>query len=375
MPPKKKKPVVKACWDKVWVLGGEPCVCRLTLESILEDNNITQKRRFTKDDKIEDIKIKISNMSILQASLAIIIYDPNAEILKMCLELIEANKIAPRMLVIVTLGDTLDARSSFATKAQKNNRAFIMSYVEAGNTNGLMNYLSEWETGTGVGITFEAKKWMLLNAPIGVAKVKTATGKKDTEVYELEKIENDLNKLMALCRLENRAIDVKDFIDNCDYNQVADVWEFIKCSIGGNAQKSFDMVYKMIEQQGASSLLWLLNSQLAFLIQLKQLIKQGCISSSTLCEKMSYERYLGVYLDNNWGDMPECNKPNINIWRVKKAMESCANWKLETLVSQQQAVTNALLDLYSSAPEDIIVPFLILSLSGYTKYDQPLYSY
>jgi hypothetical protein len=56
-------------------------------------------------------------------------------------------------------------------------------------------------------------------------------------------------------------------------------------------------------------------------------------------------------------------------------METINNFDLKQLTRQQKAVSNAIVDMRSSGSEDIVMPFLVLSLAGFAKYTNFLYNY
>jgi hypothetical protein len=89
---------------------------------------------------------------------------------------------------------------------------------------------------------------------------------------------------------------------------------------------------------------------------------------------MTYKQYLGKYYDDNWQECEPVNEPTVNFWRIKMAVQSSNNWTVENLVTQYNAVTNAILDMRASGSEDIVIPYLLLSLSGKANYSVPLYN-
>jgi DNA polymerase III delta subunit len=370
---KKKKVDKIEAWDKVWVISGEPCMARLSLNSLIEENGIKKTKRFYKDSDIKFLRSSLTTFSMIK-DLAIIVYDPNAEMLRICQEAVENNCVAVKMLIVATIGDSLDGRASFAVKAKKNSRIMDFSYIEAKDTIMLGRHIKNWEQGSEVTINPQALKWIYSNAPITIAKVKGEGGKKDAEVYDLGLLEAELDKITYLCNYEGRNMELSDVQTYCDFNQVADVWDFIRLALNGDYKQSRNLLDKLLDQQGLNSALWLLYSQLCFLIQLKHFVNEYGDSVDGLVNKMTYKQYLGKYYDDNWQECEPVNEPTVNFWRIKMAVQSSNNWTVENLVTQYNAVTNAILDMRASGSEDIVIPYLLLSLSGKANYSVPLYN-
>jgi hypothetical protein len=363
MPTKKTD---KPMWDKVWVISGEPCMSRLSLQALLEDNGIKNTKRFYKDSDLKSLHSTLTTFSLKQNQ-AIIINDPNAAMLRICLDLIESGCITVKMLIVFIVGDNIDGRMAFFTRAAKNKRVINLPYIMAKDSISLIKHLKNWELGAEIKLSSEATKWLVDNAPIEIAKIKDKTGKKDTEVYDLVWMESELDKIAILCKKENRNMEVNDLVTFCDFTQVIDIWDFIKCTIDGNFKQSHNLIYKLLNDQPLNSVLWLLYSQLIFLIQLKQLVDIYGTDTNVLMSKMNYKEYLNKYFNDNWEEVTEITEPTINFWRIKKAVESMTNWELDNIVKQYNAVTNAILDLRSSGKEDIVIAYLLLAMSQQTE--------
>lgn len=364
----KKKADCKAAWDKVYVICGEPCLARLSLDTLVEGKRV---KRFYNNENIDYLKLALSGFSIKSAS--VVLYEPVAESLNLCLGLIESNKLTTDQLIIFVSGDNIDGRLSLYSKALKNKRIFNYSYIEASDLNGLKKHLTKWEKETGILIEPKAMQWLIDNAPIILEKIKSPGGKRDTEVYNLQAVETELEKISTLCEYEHRSICLNDVVEFCTFNRTVDIWIFIKAAIGSNYKESFKLISKMIDVQGINTVLWLLHSQLTFLIQLKHYLNQGITDITVLQDKMSYKQYLSRYYNDDWQEVDSPTEPIINPWRIRKAMESIGAWSMDKLVSQEQAVTSALEDMRSSGSEDIILPYLVLSMSGMARYTKGLY--
>jgi hypothetical protein len=210
-----------------------------------------------------------------------------------------------------------------------------------------------------------------------MAKIKTNNSKKDTEVYDLSLLECELDKIVPLCKSEeNREISIADVREFCVFDQVLDIWAFIKNTVNGDYKPSIELLNGMLDQQGSSSILWLLNSQIAFLIQLKEYRHRGIRDYLELQKLMGENNHFGKYLNNHWEEMePSSQLPAINPWRIRKACESIDGWDISILTRQHNAVANAIIDLRSGGSEDIVMPYLVLSLCGIVNYDNCLYHY
>ena len=353
-------------WEEVTVIAGEPCLARLSLDTLLDIKD--RVHRFYKGDDVSTLKSVLSSHSLIKPK--VVLYDPNAESLRVCLDVVETGTLIAKALIVVVSGDSVDGRMSFYSKAQKNKRLINYPYIGSDNPQSLLKFLSGWQIDSGVNITGDGKKWILDNAPTVVVKLKSNT-KKDVEVYDLECLDSELSKLITYCKSESISIDLPDLKEFCSFVQTNDIWSFISAVVTGDYQTALTLMRDIHTEHGLNGILWLLNSQIAFLVQVKDLVGKG-YDSDGIASQMNYGRFFGKYTIGDWEEIDHPAIPAINPWRVKKAMETMRNsfCTMDRLMSQQQSVCNAIIDSRSGMPEDIIMIYLVLSLCGITKYPE-----
>jgi hypothetical protein len=375
MPSKKPKAVTQsdvAPWDRLYIIGGDPCLCRLFLQGVIEDLGNPNRIRFDRTDSLRALKDAMMAFSFGDVADAIIISDPSADQLRACQEAIESGVLTASALVIITPGDMIDGRASLAQQAQKRGRVTYLSPIEAGERARLLNHLTEWESGTGQVLTEEARRWMIQNAPTQIVKIKGASGKREVEVYDLQWIENELDKVIAVKHLEPGPITVSDLKSLVRFEQGVDIWQFIDAATSGNAALSLSMLYALSSTQGVQGALILLASQLEFLMSVRCLQDRQVRSVDEIARQMSLQPYLGRYLLQNWSealDLPEPAAPNP--WRVRKAVEKTLPPAIR-LSGNYQAVISAIQDLRAGLDERIVLPYLALCLAGENHYVEPL---
>lgn len=365
-----------ACWDKVFVICGEPQLCKMALSEALGSLDNPGVKRYQRDDKPENVRASLNSFSLSGKPDAIIVYSPKADMLKVCQEAVESGFTASG-LIIYNPGDSLDGRLSFTTASNKNKRVYHFDFIEFNNRIELTKYIKEWESGTGVYMTDEARRWLIDNAPTTSGKIKTNSGKKDAEVYNLELLENELDKPYVLHNDSQSKITLDDLKELCNFTQGHDVWAFIASAIAGDIDKAYYEIGRMMESHDVKTALALLMSQLKFLIGLKSLSSKYLATASEydIAATLSLAPHLNRYLDENWMEREQrVEAPTVNPWRVKKACESSRNWSLEQLCKQYTATVYAYKDLRFGVPEDILIPYLMLALSGKIEYLEPITS-
>ena len=375
MPAKRPKTATKSdagLWDRLHIIGGDPCLCRLFLQGIIEDLGNPGRRRFDRSDSVRALKDAMIAFSFDDLADMIIISDPSADQLRTCQESIENGTLTASALVIVTPGDAIDGRASLSQQAQKRGRVTYLPPIEAGERAQLMDHLVEWESGTGQSLTDEARRWIIQNAPTQIAKVKGHGGKRDTEVYDLQWMENELDKVISVKTLEPGPISISDLQELVRFEQGVDIWQFIDAATDGNAAQSLSMLYTLSATQGVQGALILLASQLEFLLAVRCLQDRQVRSSDEIARQMSIQPYLGRYLLQDWSearDLPEPAAPNP--WRVRKATEKALP-QADRLSGNYQATISAIRDLRSGLDERIVFPYLALCLAGKNQYAEPL---
>lgn len=304
----------------------------------------------------------------------VVIYDPSAEQMRTIESFLDAEVMTASALVIATLGDLPDGRSKFIQKAEKQKRVFFMSPIEYKDTKSLKSHLLEWAEDAQVSFDKDAINWILSNAPACVGKIKSPSGKKDCEVYDLQSIENELEKIKVINSLGNYKICVADLEKYVRFDYYIDIWSFINVAIsnGSNAGDALKMIQIIANSQGTQAALILLASQIEFLLCIKSLQNRNIQKAEAIAEFMSMDSYLGRYLLPDWTEINEIpTLPKPNAWRIRKAIESPIP-STERLSLLYQSVLSAIRDLRSGLDERIVLPYLALCLGGHNSYITPL---
>jgi len=348
---------------------------RLLSYSIIQESGAKSKVRLDKNDSCSDLRTHLTASNFFEEIPAVWINNPSANQIKVIAEIINDNLLTVPALVISTPGDSLDGRMGFTTAANKAKRIMYCPFIIAGDRNGLKSHLMEWQSGVGVTIENDALLYLLNNAPTSIQKIKSGSTKKDQEIYDLDVLESELDKLICLCKYEKSKITV-DYVKNiCKFDHSKDVWSFISTCNSGNSSSIYRFLHSMLYEKSSESSLWLLLSQIEFLIDVKTHLDCGISNPNDIVDKLSEANTYGKYLDNNWEPIPLENLPKVNIvntYRVIKAIESCNETNINKLTGQYQAVLNALMDLRNGISTEIVYPYLALALSSAKIYLQPL---
>lgn len=361
-------------WDKVWVISGDPCLCRFATESALEEYGNPSTVRYDRTDSPADLKAAFSAFAFTDPADAIILTDPNAEMLRICLDAVTGGIFRVSALLIVTPGGTLDGRQAFASTAQKQDRVYYLAPIEATSSIGIKKHLKDWVDNIEVKVLPDTLTWLAQNAPTRHGNIKTATGKKEAIVFDLMRLEAELSKAMVVAQSENRAISVNDVSTLCKFEQTADTWSFVDSAIKGDTVKILSFFDKLAITQTNQGALWLLVSQYEFLINLKSLLDLGIRNNVELQKKLSLGDRLGFYLKDNWEPLEEIpTTPAVNPYRIQMAIPNCNSTTVEKLVEQYVATVSAIRDIRSGLSLKIVLPYLAVALSGQVKYEVPLY--
>lgn len=371
----KKQTKNSASWESVYVISGEPQLCKMALSELLETLGNPGVKRYQKDDKIENLTSSFNSFSFNSIPDAIIITNPKAEMLKVCQKAVEDGPFKVSALIVYNPGDSLDGRLSFVSAANKNKCIYHYDFLESSNQSSILKYIKDWESGTGVFMTDEARRWLASNAPTTIGKVKTQNGKKDVEVFDLEFLENELDKPYIMRVDTSEKITLCDIQEFCTFEQNHDVWKFISSSIDGKITEAYHEIEQMLESQDVKTAIALLMSQLKFLIGLKSLGDKYLSTSNEyeIAANISISKYLNRYLLMDWQDLEQTfEAPAVNPWRVKKACESLPKWSMDKLCKQYAAAAYAYKDLRFGVPEDILLPYLMMALDGKIEYKEPI---
>mgnify|MGYP000007525389 CR=1 FL=1 len=219
-----------ACWNKVWVLEGEPLYIQYMIKCIQEDLNNPEIAKYSTVSSADTIKSALMAFPFFETPDLIVISEPNADILKMCLQLAESDFSASG-LIVTCEHNTFDSRLSFISKASKNKR---VSYYEPLQGSQINKYIKDWATDSGVKIASDSYQWFEKNAPTTISKMKTQNGKKDIIVYDLMSLEKFLNKLEVLYKSEGEPISLEDLKNYSNFKRETDIWAFIDKVFAGD---------------------------------------------------------------------------------------------------------------------------------------------
>lgn len=357
-------------WDKVYVIGGEPWKCQSGVQSAINKANAARVVHYSKHDAASALVGSLTRFVWDDELETVVLQNPSAEQIKACYECIMPGPISAAALIIVTPGDALDGRSAFAMKAKKSDRVWYFDFPESNNNYHISQHLSGWEKDTNLKFHPDAKKWILANAPTTIAKIRTAKGKADAEVYNLIELENELDKLIVTHEAGD-TIDLHTTSQMCDFTQTVDAFRFV-AAVNSNDIKyilhSLDHMGLSATNQGE---LWLLASQLSFMMTVKTLSDLGK-SESQIVDELNAQKYLGKYLQQDWSEPPSVEPKNVNPWRVGKVLSLIESISAETLGKQYCATINAVKDLRSGVDTDVVIPYLTLALMNRLDYSVSL---
>jgi DNA polymerase III delta subunit len=357
-----------ACWNKIWVLEGDPLYIQHMIKCIQEDLNNPEVAKYSTISSADTIKSALMAFPFFEIPDLIVISEPNADILKMCLPLVE-NNFSASGLIITCEHNTFDSRLSFISKASKNKR---VSYFEPLQGTQINKYIKDWATDTGVKIAPNSYQWFEKNAPTTISKIKTQNGKKDIIVYDLMSLEKFLCKLEVLYKSEKDTLTLDDFKNYSNFRREADTWEFIDKVIASDMAH----IYQYFEDNSITlsnhSILWLIASQLEFLIQVKSSMSKNK-NQSQISDILALKDCLGYYLDNDMNPLKELKpKAFVNPYRLQIAMQSVGRIDLKDLINKYQATISAIRDLRSGLDGKVVSILLALAYSNKNTYLDPV---
>jgi hypothetical protein len=356
-------------WGRVFVIGGEPFQCEQHAHQAIGE---ATARRFRRGDGGDTVSSALTEFSMEDTPDAVVVSSPNADVLKGCLDAVESGGMTASALVVVTPGGTLDGRSAFAKAAQKGGRVFYHDYLGVEHPQGLEAFLDAWREYSGVGIDGPARSWLLSNAPTILASVKSASGgSREAEVFDLPWLASELEKPMIVRKYGGGAITLSDLRTYCKFSRAVDAFAVVREAVSGSRQRALEMLDSAGISQANSGVLYLLASQLAFLVGLKSLWDAGVRDQAVLAEKLSSASYYSRYLDDHWREIEGAGK-SVNPWRVRKALEDVRGLDSVRLSAQYRAVVSALRDIRTGLSGEVVVPYLVLALAGDVPYDEPL---
>ncbi len=356
-----------SCWNKVWVLEGEPLYIQYMIKCIQEELNNPEIVKYSSVSSADTIKSALMAFPFFETPDLIIISEPNAEILKMCLQLAESNFSASG-LIVTCEHNNFDSRLSFITKASKNKR---ISYYDPIQGSEINKFVKDWATDTGVKIAPDSYQWFEKNAPTIISKVKTPSGKKDVIVYDLMTFEKFLNKLEVLYKSEREPISIDDLKNYSNFKREADIWVFIDKVIASD----MTYIYQYFEDNSVTlsnhSILWLIASQLEFLIQVKNCMAKNK-TQAQISDILSLKDMLGHYLNDDMNKIEDIKpKAIVNPYRLQMAMQSASKIDLKDLTNKYLATISAIRDLRSGLDGKVVSQLLTLAYSNKNAYLEP----
>lgn len=356
-----------ACWDKIWVLEGEPLYIQHMIECVQEDLNGPEIAKYSTVSSADTIKSALMAFPFFETPDLIVVSEPNADILKMCLQLAESNFSASG-LIITCEHNNFDSRLSFISKASKNKR---ISYFEPLQGTQINKYIKDWATDTGVKIASDSYQWFEKNAPTTMSKIKTQNGKKDIIVYDLMSLEKFLGKLEVLYKSEKDPISLDDLKHYSNFRRETDTWAFIDKVIASD----ITYIYQYFEDNSITlsnhSILWLIASQLEFLIQVKSSMGKNK-NQSQISDILALKDSLGFYLDNDMSPLKDIKpKAFVNPYRLQMAMQSANKIDVKDLIGKYQATISAIRDLRSGLDGKVVSTLLALAYSNKNTYLEP----
>lgn len=355
-------------WNKVWVLEGEPFYFKYIIEEIKEELSNPEIIKFDTNSSADDVKSALTAFPFFDVPDLIIIDEPKAEVLNMCLDLVESNFHASG-LIITCAYNNFDGRQSFISKASKKKKINYVAHTMQGDS--LKQFIQDWAEHFNVTLKQECYSWLQSYAPTRTAKVKINNQKKDVIIYDLIMLDKELAKINAIYSCDKKPIESNDLANYCNFKRENDIWQFIDKAIEGD----LSVIVKYFSDNKLSSsnegVLWLLASQLELYIQVKSALGNK-LSESEIQDEIALKGSLNYYLGDNFEPLPETKpKAALNPYRLQMAIRSCSTKKIESLVDKYRATISAIMDLRSGINGEIVSGLLGFAYSEKTKYLQP----
>lgn len=356
-----------SAWNKVYVLEGEPFYIQYNIKFIQEDLGNPEIIKYSNNASADNVKSALMAYPFFNIPDLIVLAEPNAELLKVCLELVESNFSASG-LIITCENNTFDSRLSFISKANKNKR---ISYFNPIQGSDIRKYIKDWSTETGVKLSSDCLSWFETNGPTMISKMKSPNGKKDIIVHDLLTLEKFLNKLETLYKSCNQVISVDDLNNYSNFKRESDIWAFIENILSDKMNDIYMYFNKYPISLSNHSILWLIASQFEFLIQIKSLLS-FTKNLNEITDRLTLKNLLGYYLNDNMEEVKDFKaKANINPYRLQMAINTCNNISIENLTNKYQATISAIRDLRSGLDSDLVALKLVLAYSNKNNYLDP----
>ncbi len=352
-------------WKKVYIYTGDEFLSRMYtfpdcyIEAL--DSNAS----------INKIVSSLKGINLFDQPKLVRIYSPNAEQCKSIAEVIANFKLTANYVQIYCLNDTLDGRSSLASKAKAANRIFNYSAIEYGNTYGLSKCIENWSSSYNLSFEIEALKWLEINSPTITIKVKSGSVKKDSLVYDLPLLFNELNKFVFL---ENKKIELADIKKLEAFNQDINIFDFIKNCLGNNPSLILSGLISLNQSHGHQSVLMIFLYQLFFLLNVAEFKDRGIYQESLILDELSLKNYLNKYLNEDYQEIAkDIPLKNINPIRLRISMNEL-NCNAHIISLKIESILNAVIDLRNNLSESVVFPYLSLCLANNKKYKVMTYN-
>lgn len=363
--------VKKNSWEKVWIVHGEPYLCKLSIIELTKDSTNIIKHYSDTDEK--EILQSLTSFSFMNNDTCVIIYEPKKTFLTTLVKIIESNHIVVPYIIVYLPQTELDTKNEFYKLSVKNKRNFLHSYTEINNQTGLKSFLVKiWAKNNEIRITPKALSWLINNAPTKFVKINDI---KEIEVYNLDSIDSELQKINTITNEIN-----EDNIKNyCTFDQASNIWDCINTLLTGKLNNIYDKVKAFGNING---LLRIAKSQIEFILQIRSLYDCGITNITSIQHIMSYstlqkqyECVLPITKKNKETGKDEKILPNPpNYYRIKKTLENISAYDIDILSNQLIVVNCAIADLQSAyGIDDIIADYVLMAINQKIKYEKPFF--
>ena len=368
--PRNKKPASPTSWERVHVIEGDPCLVRFALDMILSEAGSPLRIRLTSDD-MPQLRQLLTTFPLFDTPPAYIFLEPNADACARLLDIIQSGKIKATALVILAGETGLDGRTVIAKEAKKFKRVMRLEPIAADDTRGLLEHLKGWQEESGISLDKASIEFLKANRP--VRPIKGAKGA-DAQALDLEVLESELTKVATVAKANGKVCPEGAVAQLCDFDAAPqDVWSFVRSASNGDTRKALRYLDDMGVAKDNLGPLWLLLSQLEFLISVESVraAKKGIVPEA-LAILLSENPFAGKYTLPS-GEMPSkaVRIKAVNSWRIRKALEEGVP-DLERLVASYRSVVNAIRDIRSDIPVSVATLLLTLALAGLCQYEAPL---
>lgn len=354
-------------WNKIHVLEGDPSYIHHMIKLIQEDLGNPEIVKYSNTTSAESIKSALMSFPFFEIPDLIVIAEPSADILKVCLECAESNFSASG-LIVTCEHNTFDSRLSFISKASKNKR---VSYYQPIQGSEIKKYIQDWACESKIKLEPDCYEWFVNNGPTTISKMKTPNGKKELIVHDLCSLDNFLRKLEVLNKVDKKLITIEDLDNYSNFSRESDIWIFIDNILSGKINFIYDYFEKNKITLSNHSILWLIASQLEFLLQIKNCLKTTK-NINEISDSLSLSKLIGYYLNENFEPIENAKtKPQVNPYRLQMAIQTCNSITENDLVNKYQATISAIRDLRSGLDSDIVSINLTLAYSNKNNYLEP----